>query len=128
MTTKAKSIPAAILISLLVVIVLVYSFNETILMRAGRFMAPQSNGTADVAILEGTEAAETGAMKIAVDLLSSRRVSCIVVVLHRVDEKKKKFGLDDEYRVLVEKRLKSTGLSEKQYIVRRLRLLITRSR
>ena len=80
-------------------------------------MAPQSAGTADVAILEGTGGPETGAVNIAIDLLSSGRASCMVVVLHHVREKKKKFGIDDDYQVLVERRLKLSGLTAKQYMI-----------
>ena len=80
-------------------------------------MAPQGSGTADVAILEGEEGLETGAVNIALDLLSSGRASCMVVVLHRLSENKKQFALDEEYSDLVKKRLKAFGLSEKQFMV-----------
>lgn len=117
MKTKARRIWAAICLSTFVAIILLFSFSEALLVKAGIFMAPQGSGTADVAILEGGDGLETGAVKIAVDLLSSGRASCMVVVLHRLSENKKQFALDEDYSDLVKKRLKTSGLSEKQFMV-----------
>lgn len=117
MKTRTKQAWTVIGLSMLVAIMLLYSFSEALLIRAGKFMAPQGIGTADVAIVEGAEGAETGAVNIAVNLLSSGRVSCMVVVLHRLSESKKQFALDEDYSSLVHKRLKASGLAEKQFMV-----------
>ena len=117
MKTKVKWVWAAICLSTLVASILVYSFNEALLIRTGRFMAPQDIGTADVAILEGAESLETGAVNVAINLLSSGRASCIIVVLHRPSENRKQFALDEGYSSLVKKRLKALGLDEKQFMI-----------
>ena len=117
MKTKTKWVWAAICLTTLVAVILGYSFSEALLIRAGKFMAPQGTGTADVAILEGAESAETGAVNVAINLLSSGRASCMVVVLHRLSEDRKLFALDEEYSSLVKKRLRTLGLAEKQFMV-----------
>ena len=80
-------------------------------------MAPRGTGVADVAILEGEEGPETGAVNIGISLLSSGRVSRIVVVLHRLSKNKKQFALEEDYPDLLKKRLKASGLSEKRFTV-----------
>ncbi|MCG6535243.1 MAG: hypothetical protein L7F78_11240, partial [Syntrophales bacterium LBB04] len=114
MKTKARWIWATICFTIFVALVLIFSFREALLIRAGNFMAPRATGTADVAILEGEEGPETGAVNIGISLLSSGRVSRIVVVLHRLSKNKKQFALEEDYPDLLKKRLNASGLREKQ--------------
>lgn len=117
MKTKARWIWATICFTIFVALVLIFSFREALLIRAGNFMAPRATGTADVAILEGEEGPETGAVNIGISLLSSGRVSRIVVVLHRLSKNKKQFALEEDYPDLLKKRLNASGLREKQFTV-----------
>ena len=116
MKRKAKLI-WGICFSIFLVIIVVFSFHETILLHAGHFMAPEGTGEADVAILEGDESLETGAVNTAVTLLSSGRASRIVIVIHQRPEMIKQFALDENYPDLVRKKLKALGLSEKQFTI-----------
>jgi hypothetical protein len=117
MKTKTRWIWATICFTIFVAVLLLFSFREALLVRAGNFMAPRGTGAADVAILEGEEGPETGAVNIGIGLLSSGRVSRIVFVLHRLSENKKQFALDEDYPDLLKKRLKASGLSEKRFTV-----------
>jgi hypothetical protein len=117
MKRKAKWIWGGVGFSIFLVISFVFLFHETIFLRAGHFMAPEGTGEADVAILEGDESLETGAVNTAVTLLSSGRASRIVIVIHQRSEKSKQFALDENYPDLVSRKLKALGLSEKQFTI-----------
>jgi hypothetical protein len=117
MKRNAKWIWGGICFSIFLVIIVVFSFHETILLQAGYFMAPQGTGEADVAILEGDEGIETGAVNIAMTILSSGRASRIVIVIHQRSENIKQFALDENYPDLVRNKLKALGLSEKQFTI-----------
>jgi hypothetical protein len=116
MKTKAKWF-WAICLMMFVALILIYSFRAELLFRAGRYMAPQALGTADVAILEGAERAETGAVNLAINLISSKKASCMIIVLHRLSGNKRQFALNEDYPGLVKKKLIASGLTEKQFVV-----------
>jgi len=117
MKRKAKWIWGGICFSIFLVILVVFLFHETLLLHAGYFMAPEGRGEADVAILEGDESLEAGAVNIAMTLLPSGRASRIVIVIHQRSEKSKQFALDENYSDLVRNKLKALGLSEKQFTI-----------
>ncbi len=58
---KSKWIWGGICLFILITITVVFIFRETILLKAGSFMAPVGDYQADVAILEGAEFIRTGA-------------------------------------------------------------------
>jgi uncharacterized SAM-binding protein YcdF (DUF218 family) len=99
------------------VILFVISFYEKILVQAAYFMAPQGTGKANIAILEGDEGLERGTVNIAMNMMSSGRVSRIVIVIHQRSTNNKEFVLDENYPDLVRNKLKAIGLSEKQFLV-----------
>jgi hypothetical protein len=114
MTRKVRWVWVGICFAILVMGILLFSYREQLLLQAGKFMAPQSNGSADTVILEGEEIVETGAAHAAIKVVSASKDSRLVVVLHRVSGNKKQFGLDDDYPDLVKKKLMLWGLAEKQ--------------
>ncbi len=114
---KTRWIWGGIFLSFLLIIILVFTFYETILLRAGRFMAPEENGTAEVIILEGSEIVETGAVIKGVHLLSSGKAASMIVVIHQFSEKRNPFAIHEGYPNLVKRELKALGLKEEQFRV-----------
>jgi len=89
-------------------IILVFSY-KSILMGAGKYLAPEGKGRADVAILEGAELIKEKPVKIGMGLLSSGRVSHIVVVVQQNSGNEQTFGLPD-YGLLLTKHFEGLGL------------------
>jgi hypothetical protein len=115
---RAKRICAIICFALLLLIILLaVSFRETILSRAGRFMAPQGDYVADVAILEGTEFIDRSTVARGMDLLASGKVKRLFVVLHNIAALHRPFGLNKDYPKLVGEELRALGLKEKDFKV-----------
>ena len=114
---RFRWIAGAILLSFLGITILAVLFHERILLQAGRFMAPEEIGAAEVAILEGGQIVETGAVVKGVRFLSSGRAARLIVVVHRISEKAKSFGLPEDYPRRVKNELKGLGLKEEQYEV-----------
>jgi hypothetical protein len=114
MAGKVRWVWGGICFSIVVISILLFSYREPLLLRTGKFMAPQSNGSADTVILEGGEIVETGAARAAIKLASASKESRLVVVLHPVSGDKRQFGIDDDYPDLVKKKLMLCGLTEKQ--------------
>jgi uncharacterized SAM-binding protein YcdF (DUF218 family) len=121
MKKKVKWICGGICLFLLLIIFLVFTFRVTVLMRAGRFMAPEGNYTADVAILEGTEFLDRSIVSCGMNLLSSGKVKRIIVVLHRIDPSDRPFAFNEDYPLLVKKELETLGLKERDF-----RIIVTR--
>lgn len=127
MKNRVKWIWAGICLSLFLIIILVFSFRMTILMRAGQFMAPEGNYTADVAILEGAEFIDKGVVKNGMNMLSSGKVKRLIVVLHRIAPLHRPFALNEDYPNLVKKEIEALGLKERDFriIVARIHHPIT---
>lgn len=104
-----------VFIAVLLTVSLLFLFRETILLNAGRFMAPEASGNADVVILEGTESIEAGAVAEGINLLSSGRAARIIVVIHEMPVQERSFALPDNYPSLVKRNLKNAGLKEEQF-------------
>ena len=68
------------LIPLGFVLVILFLFYEAILTEAGRFLAPEGRGDADVVIVEGVELIKQRAVEMGMRILSSRRANRLVVV------------------------------------------------
>jgi uncharacterized SAM-binding protein YcdF (DUF218 family) len=68
------------LIPLGFVLVILFLFYETILTEAGRFLAPEGRGDADVVIVEGVELIKQRAVEMGIRMLSSGRANRLVVV------------------------------------------------
>ena len=100
---------------LLGLVILLISSYQPILIGAGRFLAPEGTGKADVVILEGEELIREKAVKIGIELLSSGNAKRMVVVLQRTPEDEKTFGLPD-YSLLLVKNLQSLKLRKDQFL------------
>ncbi len=81
---KSKWIWGGICLFVFITTIFVFIFRESILLKAGCFMAPAGDYKADVAILEGTEFISTGTITSGIDLLSSGKVKRIVIVLQNI--------------------------------------------
>lgn len=115
MKSKGKWIWAGICLSLFLIILLIFSFRVPILMRAGRFMAPHGNDTADVAILEGSEFIDRCIIRNGMNLLSSGKVKRLIVVLHLIAPSDRPFAVNENYPNLVKKEIEALGLKERDF-------------
>ncbi len=115
MKNRVKWIWGGICLSLFLMSIIIFSFRVTILMRAGRFMAPEGNYSADVAILEGTEFINRGIVMSGMNLLSSGKVKRIIVVLHRIAPSDRPFAFNVDYPHLVKKEMEALGLKERDF-------------
>jgi hypothetical protein len=115
MKHKAKWIRGGICLSLFLIIILIFLFRGTILMRAGQFMAPEGNYIADVAILEGAEFIDRNIVMNGMNLLSSGKVKRLIVVLHLIAPSHRPFALNEDYPNLVKKEMEALGLKERDF-------------
>jgi hypothetical protein len=115
MKNKPKWIWGGICLFLLLSIIMIFSFRVAILMQAGKFMAPDGDYIADIAILEGTEFIDRGVLMKGLNLLSSEKVKRIVVVLHRIAPSHRPFAFNEDYPSLVKKELEALGLKERDF-------------
>ena len=109
---KSKWIWGGICLSVFIIIIFVYIFRETILLKAGSFMAPAGDYKADVAILEGAEFIRTGIITSGMDLLSSGKVKRLVIVLQNIAPAHRPYGINGNYPDIVLQKLKNLGLKE----------------
>ncbi len=84
-------------------------------MRAGRFMAPEGNYRADIAILEGSEFLDGRIVTIGMNLLSSGKVKRLIIVLHRIAPSHRPFALKEDYPNLVKEEMERLGLKERDF-------------
>ena len=114
---KLKWIWGGICLFVFITTFFVFIFRETILLKAGKFMAPVGDYKADIAILEGTEFISTGAITIGMDLLSSGKVKRIVIVLQNIAPAHRSYGINGNYPDIVKQKLKNIGLREIEFKV-----------
>jgi len=101
---------------LLGLVILLISSYQPILIGAGRFLAPEGTGNADVVILEGEGRIREKAVKVGIELLSSGNAKRMVVVLQQNGGDEKIFALDD-YSLLLVKNLQSLKLRKDQFLI-----------
>lgn len=92
-------------------------FHESILGKAGRFMAPTGDYMADIVILEGADYIKTGFIEAGVDLLSAGKVKKIIVVVHRIAPAHRPFAINGDYAHVVRQKLMEDGLKAEQFQV-----------
>jgi len=120
MRKKIKLCCTGIGLSLILGMVLVFSFREKILIAAGNFMAPETNsleGPADVVILEGTEFIGITKVSKGLEILSSGRARRMVLVLHRIHQTYRPFAITENYPSSVHKELQRLGLNDSDFTV-----------
>ncbi len=106
----SKKILFSIVVLGSVLIFLVFSY-QSILMRVGKYLAPERIGKADVAILEGGELIKEKPIEIGLGLLSSGKVSRMVVVVKQNSANGKIFALPN-YTLLLNQNLEGLGLKK----------------
>ena len=112
MNKKTHWIWKGMLLFLIIGAALLWVFHESILANAGHYMAPRGDGTADVAILEGTEFLDRGIVKSGMELLASGKVKRLIVVLHNIAPSHRPFAFNEDYPGLVRKELQDRGLKD----------------
>ena len=112
-----KKILIVFLLVLILLAVAGHLFRDTLWDKAGKFMAPQGDYTADVVILEGADYIRTGFIQTGMDLLATGKVTKIIVVIHRIAPAHRPFGIHGDYPDVVRQKLKNTGLKEEQFKV-----------
>lgn len=120
MKRKTKWILRTICISAIVAVIFVISFRETILVEAGKFMAPEATqieGVADVVILEGTGTIGKTLVSKGVELLSSGKARRMVIVLHNIAENHWPFAFNEDYPSSVKRELLKFGLKDSDFTV-----------
>lgn len=115
--SKVKWVLVGIGLLVLLTSVLVYIYRDTILFKAGCFMAPGGNYQAEVAILEGSDFISTGIVMSGVNLLLSGKVKRLVIVLQNIALKDRPYGINGNYADLVRGKLKDLGLKETEFNV-----------
>lgn len=110
-----KKIFIGILLVLILLAVTGHLFRDTLWEKAGRFMAPQGEYTADVVILEGANYIRTGFIQTGMELLTNRKVNKMIVVIHRIAPAHRPFGINGDYPDVVRQKLKDAGLKEEQF-------------
>lgn len=100
-----------------VLILLLLSFYQPFLRGAASYLAPSEDGTAEVAILEGTQILRKKALATGLKFLSQGKVLTLIVVLHQPPPGEELVGLPSEYPRMVENELKHFGLRRNQFLV-----------
>jgi hypothetical protein len=114
--TKGRQPSRSALVALLLLVVagaLLYIFHPAVLTAAGRYLAPEGAGKADVVILEGGEFVKEQAVKIGIGLISSGRASGLVVVCQD-SENEKAFGKPADYTLFLIQKIGDLGLKKDQ--------------
>ncbi len=114
---KLKWIWGGICLFIFIITIFVFIFRETILLKAGSFMAPAGDYKADVAILEGAEFISIGVITSGMDLLSSGKVKRLVIVLQNIAPAHRPYGINGNYPDIVLQKLKNLGLRETEFKV-----------
>ena len=112
MKSKSKRILAVSFLSLIILVAAAYFFRVPILQKAGDFMAPRGEYTADIAILEGADFLHRSIADAGIDLLKSRKVKRLAVVLHNINPKHRPYGYNDDYPEMVRREIRKRGLVE----------------
>ena len=114
---KSKWIWGIICLFIIITMIVAFMSRETILLKAGRFMAPVGDYQADVAILEGAEFIRTGVITSGIDLLSSGKVKRIVIVVQNIAPAHRPYGIKGDYPDVVKQELIKIGLKETDFKV-----------
>lgn len=115
MKRKSKSILGGIFLSVFLTMVIACFFRAAILTDVGKFMAPEGDYEADVAILDGSDYVSTELVAQGLKLLSSGKTKRLVIVLHRISRLHRPYGLNTDYANLVGKELQDHGLKETDF-------------
>ncbi len=102
-----------LLIALLVIFSWVY--RETILIQAGRYLAPDGRGQADVIIISGNQFVKDKAARVGRELFVSRSgMKFVAVAIHKAEEDDMPFGMK-AYESVVSTNLEALGIERGRY-------------
>jgi hypothetical protein len=111
---KGQRLSRAALVALLFLVLaggLLYSFHPAVLTAAGRYLALEGAGKADVVILEGEEMIKEQAVRVGMGLIESGRAGGLVVVCQNSDGEKA-FGKPADYSLFLAQKIGELGLKE----------------
>jgi uncharacterized SAM-binding protein YcdF (DUF218 family) len=120
MKIKSKYIWGAVGALVAAAVFSAFLFRNTILFKAGSFMAPESNqieGITDVVILEGTEFISRSAISMGLKLLSSGKARRMVIVLHAIAPNHRPFAFNEDYPSSVRNELKNLGVKDSTFTI-----------
>lgn len=106
-----KVVLSLILCGILVALIL---NHQTILTKAGRYLAPEGKGEADIVIIEGGELVKEKAVEVGLAFLASNRVKGIIIVSQQNGKNGENFGLPN-YNLLVANKLEIYGIRNSQF-------------
>jgi uncharacterized SAM-binding protein YcdF (DUF218 family) len=106
-----KVVLSLILCGILVALIL---NHQTILTKAGRYLAPEGKGEADIVIIEGGELVKEKAVEVGLAFLASNRVKGIIIVSQQNGKNGENFGLPN-YNLLMVNKLESHGIRNSQF-------------
>ena len=101
------------IVLLVIALIFLFCFYQTILIGAGRYLTPEGMGKADVVVVEGTELIREEAVRIGLRLLSSERANRLVVV-YQNSENEKIIGRPLNYNFFLIQELENLGLKKDQ--------------
>jgi hypothetical protein len=120
MKRKSKWFWGAACFCAIVAMILIFSFQEAILQKAGRFMAPEAIQMADVAdvvILEGTQFIDRAIVTKGMGLMSSGKARHMIIVLHRISPDDWPFAFHEDYSSSVRMELQTLGMKESAFTI-----------
>lgn len=95
-----------------------FFLHRPILTGAGGFLAPSSDGEAEVLLVEGTQVIKNGAIDAGVKLLSDGKANqMVVVILHPVSKEDQLFGLHGKYPQLLINGTEKMGMERGKFQV-----------
>jgi hypothetical protein len=109
---KGRRLSRAALVILLFLVIaggLLYFFHPTLLTAAGRYLALEGAGTADVVILEGEEMIQEQAVKVGMGLIEAGRARRLVIVYQETDGEGT-FGRPADYSLFLTQKIGELGL------------------
>ncbi len=96
------------------VLIFIFFSHQTILINAGKYLAPKGTGKAAVVILEGDESIREDAIKIGLRLLYEGKANRMVVVLHQFSKDDSRVVLEEKYTQLISNELEHFALGKEK--------------
>ena len=87
-------------------------FYRSILKGVGGFLAPKSQGSADLVIVAGNQIIKNAAFDTSIRLLSLGKAKRMVVVLHLPPKEGQLFGIQESYPLQIEKEIEHVGIEK----------------
>ena len=95
-----------------ILFIALFVLYRPILKGAGGFLAPKSEGSADLLIVAGNQVIKNSAFSASIRLLSSGKAKSVVVVLHLPPKEGQLFGIQQSYPQQIERELAHAGIGK----------------